>query len=327
MNQKFDLSAGFIHEAVDENGKVYRTHYQTIEIYNGENDIWLQLKERVSVFSQFDWHTMYEVCIDCVLKNIRDIRKIRELVEQSVDPAFNYGIIEIETPVKEGKYFNEKKNQEVSIDSLKFRADTRGLLVIPISEGKICHHSPGVSYSTKDTFYCDFLKDDRENYSKLLDFLNNIGRLLKIDMTIKEKIRPHSSPYSSKFENLKRYECGNEILVHLNDGIKCMEYRLFNPAINSFLHAIEWALIVKLKDVGRDVVKEERERRKKYYLKDLCDSAHKMGIISDKMYDRLLKFNESERRWTAHHKTGETTEDDAIYVMNLLQKLIEKLKL
>lgn len=322
MNQKIELSKTFIHEAADENGKTYRTHYQTMEIYDGDHaNIWLQFKERVSIFSQFDWHTMYEVCIDCVLKNTNDLGKIKELVEQSIDPTFNYGIIEIEVPIVKGKYFNEKNNEE-NIDLLRFRADTRGLSVLPISKSKICHPNPRISYSTKDTFYCDFLNDDRDNYKELLDFLSNIARLLEIKKTSKGKI-----VHASQFESLKNYEYGDKILGYIKDEIKCQKYSLLDPAINSFLHAIEWSLIVKLNAGGIDIIQQERKEEKAYYLKELTDIVHKKGWISDKMRDRLLEFNKRERRWTAHHKTGDTIMEDLTYLRRLFEKLIEELGL
>ena len=51
------------------------------------------------------------------------------------------------------------------------------------------------------------------------------------------------------------------------------------------------------------------------------------GWISDKMHDRLLEFNKHERRWSAHHKTGDTIEGDVTKIMELFKKLIEELKL
>lgn len=80
-----------------------------------------------------------------------------------------------------------------------------------------------------------------------------------------------------------------------------------------------------LKVKGRDIVDEERKNKKKrYYLSHLIDEAHKLGLISDKMRDRLQTFNESHRRWTAHHKTGEVIEDDIRYVTKLFEELIKE---
>ena len=49
-------------------------------------------------------------------------------------------------------------------------------------------------------------------------------------------------------------------------------------------------------------------------------------MISDKMYDRLKNFNQMQRRWSAHHKTGELIEKDIRDTTELFKGLIEEIK-
>ena len=187
MKQDINFSKTFERDVVNENGKKYKVHYQTIKIYNDELDnLWLQLKERVSAFSQFDWDTMYEVWINCMLKNVKDIEKIKDIIEQSVDPAFNNGTIGIEIPLVEGKYFGREINEGKDINSLKVQADSHGVSFLPISKDGFYQPNPIISYSTKDTFYCNFLSDDIKNYEELVDFLKNILQYLGFE-NISEK--------------------------------------------------------------------------------------------------------------------------------------------
>ena len=221
MKQNIDFSKTFEHEAVDKKGKTYKVHYQTIKIYNDELDnLWLQLEERVSTLSQFDWHTMHEVGLNCILKNVNDIEKIKDLIEQSIAPAFNNGTIRIEIPLVEGEYFDIKRNNVKDINSLRVLADSHGVSFLPISKDGFCQPNPIISYSTIDTFYCNFLSEDRNNYEELVDFLKNILRYLGFEKISERKIIHTFISYENQFEKLEKYKYGNEIVNHLKDGIQ-----------------------------------------------------------------------------------------------------------
>lgn len=101
---------------------------------------------------------------------------------------------------------------------------------------------------------------------------------------------------------------------------------MLHPALNSFLHAIEWTLIAGLKVKGKDVIEEEGKSGRDYYLNELIKEARAQNIISDKVRDRLIVFNKSHRRWTAHHKTGEVVEEDIKHSSDLFKMLANEIQ-
>ncbi|OYT60804.1 hypothetical protein B6U81_04350, partial [Thermoplasmatales archaeon ex4484_30] len=105
---------------------------------------------------------------------------------------------------------------------------------------------------------------------------------------------------------------------------KCIEHGILHPALSSFVHAIEWTLVTGLKIKGKDIIKEER-KKKRYHLSNLIEESHRQGIISDKMYDRLKNFNQTQRRWAAHHKTGDVIEKDMKDVTELFKELVNEI--
>jgi len=340
----FNFSESFEHERLDEHCKPYKTFLTIFKIYGhydiSSNDIkecWISIEvsaQRLIYFSLENW---FRLSINIKLKNILYIEKILDLLGQAHKLPSNDGTITLEIPIHEGRYFgtiyygylaqSNFEDVKKNINYLNIKISKNGVVFYPISDEGIIPLKnmwvfPTIFYSTKDTHYCKDLKDDTNNYNRLLNFLEGVVRwfelarspkILQVDL--------------NQFDHLSNYEHGDEVLKHLQDALKCIEHRLFHPALNSFLHAIEWALIMGLKAKGKDIIDEERKDNKKlYYLKDLINEAHKHGLISDKMKDRLEIFSRNHRRWTAHHKTGEIIEDDIKSVVNLFKALIDEIE-
>lgn len=129
-----------------------------------------------------------------------------------------------------------------------------------------------------------------------------------------------------QFYYLNRYEWGQRGFRSFRDGLKCIEHGLLHPALCSFIHAIEWALILGLKIRKKDIIGEERKNKNPFFLIQLIDKARKQEIISDKMYDRLTICHQSYRRWMAHHKTGKVTKKHLKDVINIFEELIDEFK-
>jgi len=339
---QFSFSELFEHEKLDEHCKPYKTYSTFFNIdgyYDRSGNVkecWITIKmfaQRLVYFSLEDW---FRISISVKLESISGIEKMVESLKRIRELPSNNSEITIDLPILEGHYSgtiyygylaqNSSEDIKKDFDYLNIGISGNDITIYPISKDGIVSLKnmwvfPAIFYSTKDTHYCERLKDDTDNYNKLLSFLDRAirwlelarnPRVLQVDL--------------NQFTHLSNYEYGEEVLKHLQDALKCVEHNLLHPALNSFMHAIEWALIVGLKAKGKDIIDEEHKGKKLCYLKDLIIEAHKFGLISDKMKDRLDDFNKKYRRWTAHHKTGKIIEDDVKSVINIFEVLIAEIE-
>lgn len=128
---------------------------------------------------------------------------------------------------------------------------------------------------------------------------------------------------------LQEMKYGDEVTSHINDGDKCYRSRLWFPALTMYIHAIEWAVITYLEDVaGLDVIEKERDGMR-YYLAggehSLLDELEACAEVDQKTISFISQLNTVERRWIAHHKSGETFQDDVDAVRSRLKTIVEDL--
>jgi hypothetical protein len=110
----------------------------------------------------------------------------------------------------------------------------------------------------------------------------------------------------------KKY--GHEIIKHVEDGDACLTQGILQPALGSYIHAIEWGAITYLEsEAGVDIIEDEKNGQ--YYnfakgnrsiLEELTDHVE----IDQKTVSKIKSMNSAERRWMAHHKSGETLPDE-----------------
>jgi len=72
------------------------------------------------------------------------------------------------------------------------------------------------------------------------------------------------------------------------------------------------------------VTKEEKQEDGEYYWK-LVEELEQDKYVSQKTYEKLRKMNSVERRWMAHHKSGDLAETDVRNVRDRLEILIREL--
>lgn len=124
---------------------------------------------------------------------------------------------------------------------------------------------------------------------------------------------------------LNKLEYGDTALQYLNEGDACLQRGLLNAALNCYILCVEWTIITHLKREGRrDVIEEEKEEGGEYYWK-LVDELEQDEYVSQKTYEKLRNMNSVERRWMAHHKSGELAETDVRTVRDRLEILIREL--
>lgn len=96
-----------------------------------------------------------------------------------------------------------------------------------------------------------------------------------------------------------------------------------------YVHAIEWAIITYLEDQEDFDVIEKENQGEYFYLAgkkpNLLDELRKHVEIDQKTIERIEELNRSERRWMAHHRSGETLQGDVDAVRSRLGALIKTL--
>jgi len=124
---------------------------------------------------------------------------------------------------------------------------------------------------------------------------------------------------------LNQLEYGDTALQYLNEGDACLQRGLLNAALNCYILCIEWLIITHLKREGRrDVIEEEKEEGGEYY-RELVRELKDDEYVSQKTFEKLDEMNSVERRWMAHHKSGELAETDVRNVRDRLEILIREL--
>jgi len=130
----------------------------------------------------------------------------------------------------------------------------------------------------------------------------------------------------SELENL---HYGDEVIQHIEDGNKCFENELFGPALGSYIHAIEWTMIAYLEDrEGIDII--QKESNGVYYQfaagqHNLLDELTDHVTLDQKTVSKIKSMNQAERRWAAHHKSGDALPIEIRAVRSRLEELLTEL--
>lgn len=130
-------------------------------------------------------------------------------------------------------------------------------------------------------------------------------------------------------EELSQSKYGSEVIKQIKDGDKCYKNQLWQPALAMYIHGFEWTIIAYLQDrESLDVVEKEREGT--YYNlagqpPNLLDVLTDYVTLDQKTIDRIEDLNRAERRWMAHHKSGEVLRDEVESVRSRLGVLLSRL--
>jgi hypothetical protein len=129
--------------------------------------------------------------------------------------------------------------------------------------------------------------------------------------------------------SLSETKYGPEVIRQIKDGDKCYQNQLWHPALAMYIHGFEWSMIAYLQDNEEfDVIEKEREGT---YFNFAGRSPNLLEVVTDyvtldqKTIDRIEELNRSERRWMAHHKSGEVLRDEVESVRSRLGVLLNRL--
>ncbi|MCU4753412.1 hypothetical protein OB919_15720 [Halobacteria archaeon AArc-curdl1] len=122
---------------------------------------------------------------------------------------------------------------------------------------------------------------------------------------------------------------GEEVVNHVREGDKCYKNRLWQSALAAYIHAFEWASIAYLEEeAGLDII--ERERDGVYYnfaggRHSLLDELTSHVEIDQKTLSKIQSMNRAERRWMAHHKSGNTLQKEVDALRARLNQFLKTL--
>lgn len=168
-------------------------------------------------------------------------------------------------------------------------------------------------------------KQDRKNIERVSEFVSDI-----VDKIAESESTPEMEPIDESIQQrLRSIENGEEVIKHVKEGDECIKNSLLHPAMNCYIHAIEWSIISYLKESDdTDII--EKEKNGHYYnfaagQNNLLDELSESVDIDQKTYSKIKSMNQAERRWSAHHKSGKLTFSEIKAIRSRLKLLLEKL--
>jgi hypothetical protein len=127
----------------------------------------------------------------------------------------------------------------------------------------------------------------------------------------------------STIQRLDEHRYGRAAIQYINEGDQCLQQNLLNAALSCYIQGIEW-IILYYKTVEDDedlVEKQQQGEIGPVYFKDLVEEISEDTSASQKTVSKLNNFNSAERRWVAHHKSGQLESQDVENVRSTLLRL------
>jgi len=138
---------------------------------------------------------------------------------------------------------------------------------------------------------------------------------------------PPSAYFQRQF--LKEIKYGSEVISHVQEGDQCYRNSLWHSALTCYIHGFEWTAIAYLEfTTAVDIIEEEQNGN--YYnfaggRNSILDELTEHANLDQKTISKIESMNRAERRWMAHHKSGQTLQDDVDQIRSRLSELVETL--
>lgn len=240
------------------------------------------------------------------------VRLIREFYEKE-----NVDVLETTySPVGDSKFEN-RTNILHNLDKIEISLGAR-ITISAIASNKTGMVSiPLYKRKTKSGPYQNPLLEDLVHFLNQLEIYESGESEIGLNQIIDDDTR----------EKLRSTNYGEEVISHLEDGDKCLSQGMKHPALNSYIHAIEWSLI-SLLDNHANIDILEREKNGEYYYfagggNSLLDEVVIEVGIDQTTEERVRSINRAERRWSSHHKSGNVD----VEALKSLRKTIQSLAL
>lgn len=131
----------------------------------------------------------------------------------------------------------------------------------------------------------------------------------------------------STVERLEEHPYGQTALKYTNEGDQCLRQNLLQAALSCYIQGIEWVILHHKATVENEDLVEQQQTGEigPVYFTDLVDKLREDTAASQKTISKLENFNQAERRWVAHHKSGELQRQDVENVRSTLLRLSEEI--
>lgn len=277
------------------------------------------------------WNIISDYDLEIIFSDIDQIRLLSETIEQWLNTDSttrirkNLGMVSGVFRDRMHHTFDPNKEDFISkVDSLETVVRSDGIELICQNSGEYI-----------DTVYIPGTTEERNSEDLNIDNIESFQELLEeyisyYDSGLKEKELPVLINTEIERE-LTSSKYGQEVLIHLQEGDRCFESELYNPALGSYIHSIEWVIISYLKSHSKiDIIEREQNGQLYYFARggnSLLDELTRNAAVDQKTISKLKSMNRAERRWMAHHKEGSTLPEDVIAVRARLGELLQTLYL
>lgn len=130
-------------------------------------------------------------------------------------------------------------------------------------------------------------------------------------------------------KRLQNSQYGAEVIDHIRDGDACLDSGIYQPALGSYIHAIEWAFIAYLEsEAGVDIIQKEQQGIRYNFAggqHNLLSEVKNHVTLDQKTESAIKSMNQGERRWMAHHKSGKTLPSEVETVRSRLEIILDEL--
>ena len=128
-------------------------------------------------------------------------------------------------------------------------------------------------------------------------------------------------------EELEHHQYGRTAIKYINEGDQCLKQNLLHAALPCYIQGIEWTILHhKITEEDTDLIEEQKSGETGYLdFINLVDKIKSKSTVSQKTTSKLKNINNSERRWMAHHKSGQLKRQDVENVRATLLRLADEL--
>lgn len=171
-----------------------------------------------------------------------------------------------------------------------------------------------------------FIQADSKNLESFANFLRTVSETRETGNSEVDEIL--SQQERDFLDSEIKY--GAEITKHLKEGDNCFELGLINPALSSYIHALEWSMISLLEhNEAFDVIEKESNGERFNFAggsKSIVGKTDEKVGLSQKTRSKLESINKAERRWAAHHKSGHSKKSELESLRERIGDLVAKHK-
>lgn len=286
-----------------------------VEVGHTEEELFLLAQSKNRKKTMMDgFQTEYDRVIQFGTQSPETVKSIEDAIAQDIETPSGTSITGYLNDV-EGTYKGDVTDgTEEVLDRIELEINEKGLYIHAFNDDEYLGH---IIVPSREE-----MKDGE------LSGENELDKLASIVESVRSSYKENriDSPYAfseddldpliedSVMDSISDKKYGHEVIGHIEDGDACLKMEILQPALASYIHAIEWAAIAYLEsEEGEDIIEKENDGQLYYFAKggnNVLDELQNYVEIDQKTISKIESMNRAERRWMAHHKSGETLPDE-----------------